>query len=51
MICKHCGKTIPDSEVRSYVGSINGKTKGPTKARDPEKMRAAINKRWAKQNR
>ena len=31
------------------LGALGGRTKGPTKARDPEKMRAAARKRWALQ--
>lgn len=30
------------------LGRIGGRTTGPTKARDPEKMRAAAKARWAK---
>ncbi len=47
--CKHCLKNIPDKEVRSYVASLMGKTTGKSKARDPEKMRAAALKRWSGQ--
>jgi len=39
----------PMDAVRSYLSQIGrkgGQVTGPSKARDPEKMRAAINKRW-----
>jgi hypothetical protein len=48
MTCKHCGQNIPDREVRSYVARLMGRVTGKTKARDPEKMRAAALKRWDK---
>jgi hypothetical protein len=48
MTCKHCGKNIPDREVRAYVYSSMGKATGKSKARDPETMRAASLKRWEK---
>jgi general stress protein YciG len=41
--------TLPES-VRAYLarlGRKGGSTTGPTKARDPDKMRAAAKKRWA----
>lgn len=42
MKCPHCGHDFPPP------GSAKGgSVKGPTKARDPEKMRAGANKRWA----
>jgi hypothetical protein len=44
MKCPHCGKHINPAAM---LGSAGGKTKGATKARDPEKMRAAALKRWA----
>jgi hypothetical protein len=46
--CPHCGKEIPDRSVRKYVMSLQGRKTGKSKARDPEKMRAAALKRWAK---
>lgn len=48
MICEHCGQTIPDRKVRSYVAHLIGKASGKSKARDPEKMRQAALKRWEK---
>jgi hypothetical protein len=48
MTCKHCGKNIPDHQVRAYVYGLMGKASGKSKARDPEKMRAAALKRWGK---
>jgi hypothetical protein len=38
----------PDQEVRAYVYGLMGKTTGKSKARDPEKIRAAGLKRWGK---
>lgn len=32
------------------LGRLGGKTTGPTKARDPAKMRAAALKRWGNRN-
>lgn len=43
---------LPKS-VRAYMaqlGKKGGETTGKTKARDPEKMRAAAKKRWAHKN-
>lgn len=52
MICKHCSENIPDREVRAHVYRLMGKASGKSKARDPEKMRAAgragASKRWGK---
>lgn len=48
MNCPHCQKVIADKLVRSYVGRLMGRAKGPSKARDPEKMRQAVLKRWAR---
>ncbi len=36
------------SEYMAKLGKKGGETKGKTKARDPEKMRAAAKARWAK---
>jgi hypothetical protein len=47
--CPHCDKEIPDRSVRKYVMSLQGRKTGKSKARDPEKMRAAALKRWAKE--
>lgn len=42
----------PQEAVKNYlsqIGKKGGKSgTGKAKARDPEKMRAAVNKRWAK---
>ena len=45
MNCPHCGKPV---NAAAAIGAKGGKTKGATKARDPEKMRAAALARWAK---
>lgn len=45
------GLSRPPKAVREYMaklGKKGGETKGKTKARDPEKMRAAAKKRWQK---
>lgn len=34
------------SQYMAKIGSKGGQTKGPSKARDPEKMRAASRKYW-----
>jgi hypothetical protein len=45
MKCPHCGKRINPAAL---LGAKGGSTKGASKARDPEKMRAAARARWAK---
>jgi len=56
MKCPHCTAKIPDQVIKDYVRSLSGarsaaaslmgKATGKSKARDPEKMRAASLKRW-----
>lgn len=48
MNCPKCNAKISDKLIAKHLAAKGGKTCGPTKARDPEKMRAAVNKRWAK---
>jgi hypothetical protein len=45
MKCPHCGKRINPAKL---LGAKGGSTKGASKARDPEKMRAAAKARWDK---
>lgn len=52
MHCPHCGRDIPDSILRAYVSSQNGKVAyGKKKARSSEQMRAAARIRWNRQKR
>jgi hypothetical protein len=45
--CPHCGKSIPDKDLRRHVMSLLGKAgTGTRKSRDPEKMRQAALRRW-----
>jgi hypothetical protein len=48
MICPHCHKPISFALVAAQMGRAGGLVKGPSKARDSEKMKAAANARWAK---
>jgi general stress protein YciG len=45
MKCPHCGKKI---NAAALMGAKGGKASGASKARDPEKMRAAALLRWEK---
>ena len=46
MKCPKCKANIPDKKIAGYLASKGGSKKGPTKARDPEKMRLAALKSW-----
>lgn len=48
MNCPHCGKHIPGALSASEMGKVGGRASGPRKARDPQKMRAAADVRWAR---
>jgi general stress protein YciG len=47
MNCPKCKTEIPDADIAEYLGRKGGSKTGPSKARDPEKMRAAALKRWS----
>jgi general stress protein YciG len=46
MKCPQCSYEIPDKKIAKHLAAKGGSKTGPTKARDPEKMRAAVMKRW-----
>jgi len=46
--CPHCEKKQPATHFSCASGAKGGSAKGPSKARDSAKMKAAALKRWGK---